>query len=148
MNKMLVVIAVLFSVNMSFAAFTVTAPAEKPAMETKAEKEKAVMEMVVRMSVKDYEALTGTKMNFAQRLAYKITKKRFAKKLEMAAGESSSGFNTGGFALGFFLGLIGVLIAYVFFKDKNLRKWSWIGLGAAPVIVLLAILLYANNKLG
>lgn len=140
MKKFLVVLAVLFSVNMSFAAFTVTAPVEKTAAEMKAEKEKALMEMIVKMSVKDYQILTGKKMNFAQRLAFKITKKRLEKKLEMA-GDSSSGFNIGGFALGFFLGLIGVLIAYVFIKDENLRKWSWIGLGAALVIVLLAVLL-------
>lgn len=55
----------------------------------------------------------------------------------MAEG-TSSGFNIGGFALGFFLGLIGVLIAYVFIKDANLIKWSWIGLGAVLVIILLA----------
>ncbi len=137
MKKVLVVIAILFSVNISFAAFTVTQSVEKTAVETKAEKEKAVMKMVAKMSAKDYEVLTGKKMNFVERLAFKITKKRFEKKLAMAEG-SSSGFNIGGFALGFFLGLIGVLIAYIFIKDPNLIKWSWIGLGTVLVIILLA----------
>lgn len=139
MKKILVVIAVLFSINISFAAFTVSEPIEKPAAETKAQKERAVMEMVVKMSVKDYEVLTGKKMNFAERLSFKITKKRFEKKLAMAEG-TSSGFNIGGFALGFFLGLIGVLIAYVFIKDANLIKWSWIGAGALVVVLLLTAL--------
>ena len=139
MKKILVVFAVLLSVNMSFAAFTVTTPAGKTATETKASKERAMMEMVIKMSVKDYEVLTGKKMNFAERFAFKITKKRFEKKL--AVGDDSAGFNIGGFALGFLLGLIGVLIAYVASKDQNLRKWSWIGLGAALVIVLLAVAL-------
>lgn len=137
MKKILVVIAVLFSVNISFAAFTVLQPVANPAVETKAQKERAIMEMVTKMSVKDYEVLTGKKMNFIQRLGFKVTKKRFEKKLAMAEG-ITSGFNIGGFALGFFLGLIGVLIAYIASKDNNLRKWSWIGLGAVLVIVLLA----------
>lgn len=139
MKKILVVIAVLFSVNISFAAFTVLQPVANHVVETKAQRERATMEMVTKMSVKDYEVLTGKKMNFAQRLGFKITKKRFEKKLAMAES-ITDGFNIGGFALGFFLGLIGVLIAYIASKDKNLRKWSWIGLGAILVIVLVAAL--------
>ncbi len=136
MKKILVVIAVLFSVNISFAAFTVSLPAEKPVVETKAQKERAMMEMVTKMSVKDYEVLTGKKMNFVERLSFKITKKRFEKKLAMAEG-TSAGFNIGGFALGFLLSLLGVLIAYLVSKDTNLRKWAWIGFGASIVLYIL-----------
>ena len=137
MKKILVVIVILFSVNIASAAFIVSKPIENPVVETKAQKERAIMEMVTKMSVKDYEVFTGKKMNFVERLGFKITKKRFEKKLAMAES-TSTGFNIGGFALGFFLGLIGVLIAYLFIQDANLRKWSWIGLGAVLVIVLLS----------
>lgn len=140
MKKILVVVAVLFTVNISFGSFTLPIPAEKPAVETKAQKERAVMEMVSKMSVKDYEVLTGKKMNFLERFSFKITKKRFEKKLAMVEG-TSSGFNIGGFALGFFLGLIGVLIAYIFIKDANLIKWSWIGVGVIVAIAILAAIL-------
>ena len=140
MKNFLAVIAVLFCVHTSFGAFTVTEPVNKPVTETKAQKEKAMMEMVSKMSVKDYEMLTGKKMNFAERLVFKITKKRFAKKLAMAEG-GSSGFNIGGFALGLLLGLIGVLIAYIFIKDANLIKWAWIGVGVLVVILLLGLAL-------
>lgn len=140
MKKILTIIAVLFCVNISFGAFTVTEPASKPAVETKAQKERATMEMVSKMSVKDYEVLTGKKMNFAERFVFKITKKRFEKKLARAEG-TSEGFSIGGFALGFLLGLIGVLIAYIFIKDSNLIKWAWIGLGVVVVLALLAIAL-------
>ena len=140
MKKILVVIAVMFSVNISFGAFTVPEPVSKPVAETKAQTERAMMEMVSKMSVKDYEMLTGKKMNFADRLVFKITKKRFEKKLAMAEA-TSEGFNIGGFALGFLLGLIGVLIAYIFIKDSNLIKWAWIGLGVVVVITLLALAL-------
>ncbi|MEJ7680816.1 MAG: hypothetical protein WKG06_23780 [Segetibacter sp.] len=95
-----------------------------------------MMEMVTKMSVKDYEVLTGKKMNFVERLSFKITKKRFEKKLAMAEG-TSAGFNIGGFALGFLLSLLGVLIAYLVSKDTNLRKWAWIGFGASVVLYIL-----------
>ncbi|HEX8460449.1 MAG TPA: hypothetical protein VF623_03430, partial [Segetibacter sp.] len=111
MKKILFVLLVLLSVNVSFASFVVTKPDEKPQVETKEQRERKVMEMVVKMSVKDYEALTGKKMNFVERLAFKVEKKRFEKQLRKADA-STEGFNVGGFLLGFFLGLIGVLLAY------------------------------------
>ncbi len=161
MKKFPILLALLLSLNVSNASFVLskekalTAQNEKSAPGlaeknitneaenggTKALQQRALMEKVVKMSVKDYEALSGKKMNFTERLAFKITKKRFQKKLEMADGSSSSGFNIGGFALGFFLGLIGVLIAYLFIKDDNLRKWAWIGVGTIVAIALLAAVL-------
>lgn len=137
MKKILFLIALFISVNASFAAFTVPS-AEKPPVETKAQKERAMMEMVVKMSVKDYEVMTGKKMNFFERLAFKAEKKRFEKQLKRAEA-TSEGFNIGGFLLGFLLGLLGVLLAYIFSHDSNLRKWSWIGLGAAVVVALILI---------
>ena len=161
MKKFSILLALLFSLNVSNASFVLskekasTAQNEKAASvlteknvaneaqnsAAKALQERALMEKVVKMSVKDYEALSEKKMNFTERLAFKITKKRFEKKLKMGDGSSSSGFNIGGFALGFFLGLIGVLIAYLFIKDDNLRKWAWIGVGTIVAIALLAAVL-------
>ena len=45
----------------------------------------------------------------------------------------------GGFALGFLLGVIGVLIAYIIENGKNrpLIKWAWIGLAAWVVVWLI-----------
>lgn len=113
-----------------------------------------------KISLKDFEKLKNTKMNFFDRLAFKAgqkklrkninedgtLKKRFEKGLKrMMAGET--GFHIGGFALGFFVGLIGVLIAYLINDDfkKNRVKWAWIGFGAFLLIyiVLLIIILDA-----
>ena len=113
-----------------------------------------------KISVKEFEKLKNTKMNFFDRLAFKASqkklrkniaedgtlKKRFEKSMKrMMAGET--GFHIGGFALGFFGGLIGVLIAYVINDDfkKNRVKWAWIGLATFFVIwvVLVIILLDA-----
>ena len=59
-------------------------------------------------------------------------------------GDHSTGFHVGGFLLGFFLGLIGIVIAYVAGGDddvkRNRAKWAWIGFGAY-VVIFLALLL-------
>jgi len=97
------------------------------------------------------ENLTGWKMTLTQRLAFKGAQKKIRngvnqdgyivdKKLnKVFTGEGETGFHIGGFALGFFLGLIGVLIAYLIKDEKkrNRVKWSWIGLAAWLVIYLI-----------
>lgn len=137
MRKILVAIALMMTLNVSFAAFVVTKPAEKPVVETKEDRDRAMMEMVVKMSVKDYEKLRGKKMNFAEKFAFKMTKKRFEKQLK---ADDSTGFHVGAFILGFFVGIIGVLIAYLVSKDPNFRKWTWIGFGVGVVAYLLLLL--------
>jgi hypothetical protein len=107
-----------------------------------------------QLSIKDVEMLRGQKMKFADRLVFKaaqhkllqqinndgtISSERLIKKMKKADG--STGFHLGGFALGFLLGLIGIIIAYIINDDykKNRVKWAWIGfaLYAAIVVVLL-----------
>lgn len=57
---------------------------------------------------------------------------------EMAfTAASGSDFHIGGFALGFLLGLLGVVLAYIFSKNQSLRKSSWYGLLAVVILVLL-----------
>ena len=62
---------------------------------------------------------------------------------KLAARAASGTFNLGGFALGFLLGLIGVLIAYLINDDKKSDrvKWAWIGLAAWIVILILVFIL-------
>ncbi len=105
----------------------------------------------------ELEALTGRKMNPPEKFAFhsaqrkmnrginsdgEITNKKM-KKMFYADGET--GFHLGGFALGFLVGLIGVLIAYLINDDnkKNRVKWAWIGFGifvVAYLIVAAAVL--------
>jgi len=46
--------------------------------------------------------------------------------------------------LGFFLGVIGVLLSYVISGDedvkRNRQKWAWIGLGVAVLIIIISII--------
>ena len=94
-----------------------------------------------RISVKDFQVLTGQKMNFFDRMGFKVAQKRVRnsinedgtfnnKKLEtFIKRDGETGFHLGGFALGFLLSIFGVLIAYLINDDykQNRVKWAWIG---------------------
>ena len=101
------------------------------------------------------EKLTGKKMNFTQRLAFKGAQQKLRQGIDdngivtnnklkkVFAGDGSQGFHLGGFALGFLLGVIGVLIAYLINDDKKKTrvKWAWIGLIAWIAILLVAFVI-------
>lgn len=108
-----------------------------------------------RIKIKELQQLTGKKMSFFDKLGFKAAQKQLrnninydgtfnSRKIEkfmkkkMAAGE---GFQAGGFFLGFLLGLIGILIAYLINDDqkRNRVKWAWIGFGAWIAILLIVL---------
>lgn len=105
--------------------------------------------------IKDFEELTGTKMKFMDKVTFKgaqrqlrnninydgtFNSKKIERYLKKQAGEGG-GFQAGGFFLGFLLGLIGVLIAYLINDDqkRNRVKWAWIGLAVWVGILLIII---------
>src|SRR5215212_8366278 len=108
------------------------------------------------IKVKDLEVLTGNKMNLADKIGFKFAQKQLRnsinadgtfsnRKLEKIAAraEDGSGFHLGGFALGFLLGLIGVLIAYLIKDDKksSRTKWAWIGFGVGLLLWLIVFVI-------
>lgn len=160
----------------SFIAVAPTAPAVvKPAVEAPAKlNANAIMVPVGKtgktislkelstISKSDLELLRGKKMGFFEKIAFNKAQKQLKKGMDengtitskklnkvltsKKAGET--GFHLGGFALGFFVGLIGVLIAYVAFDDdfkKNRIKWSWIGFAAFAVLwIVLVVAVFAS----
>ena len=111
------------------------------------------MQDLSTISVGDFEQMTGKKLGSVDKAMFKAAQKKIRhsidkdgniknKKIEKLYKKHAgvtSGFNIGGFALGFFLFLIGVLIAYLISADDqaNFRKWAWIGAAVSLVIILI-----------
>jgi hypothetical protein len=110
-----------------------------------------------KISLKDFEILINRKMNFFDRLAFKsaqkklkkginedgtVQKKRLEKFMSKYYG-GETGFHAGGFFLGFLLGPIGLVIAYVINDDykRNRVKYAWTGLLVLAKIIIAIILL-------
>ncbi len=108
----------------------------------------------------DFEKISGKHLNLFEKLGFKASQKKLrnsinadgtinSKKLTryLEDGDQSTGFHLGGFALGFFGGLIGVLIAYIINDDnkKNRVKWAWIGFGIGAVISIVLIVIALSN---
>jgi hypothetical protein len=109
-----------------------------------------------RMKIREAEVIRGAKMKFADRIIFKAAQNKLrnlirpdgkidSKIMQKHAKKyfaGSTGFHLGGFALGFLLGIIGVLIAYLI-KDEyksNRVKWAWIGFAIQAVIGLISLL--------
>ena len=105
-----------------------------------------------RMSVKDVEAYTGKKMKWIDRVGFKTAQRELRKSINrdgtldskkfertLKKADITEGFHIGGFALGFFLTIIGVLIAYLINDDKKATrvKWAWIGFAVSLVLILI-----------
>ena len=155
------VLSLLTAVALMFGTFAATTPASVAPKKLNANEvmlpvsntgKSISLKQLSTISMDDMEELTGRKMNWAEKFAFKSGQRKLqrgiaadgtitSKKLnKVAAPMAGGGFHFGGFALGFFLGLIGVLIAYLIKDEKKSRRvtWSWIGL---LVIVALIVIL-------
>ena len=115
--------------------------------------QKISLQQLSEISMKDLQTLTGRKMKLMEKIAFKSGQKRlrdninrdgtldkrFLKKINKA-DDVTKGFHLGGFALGFLLFLIGVLIAYLIKDDKKSARVKWAWIGAALSLVLIIIL--------
>lgn len=105
----------------------------------------AQMKWFTSLSVKDYEKLSGKKLNFFARVSFKMSQQRMQKMIKHYDwGEPSTLSKISWFGKGFVLGPIGVLLAYLFLRDEDreLIKWAWFGFAGLAVfagILLLTI---------
>lgn len=114
-----------------------------------------------QLDLKSFETLTGRHLRFIDRIGFKIAQRDLRKSInrdgtidarrlnrfKSSRVDHSTGFHIGGFALGFFVGLIGVLIAYLIKDDykRNRVKWSWIGLGIRTILSVALLLVYLSS---
>lgn len=113
------------------------------------------LEALAHITPKEYAQLANKRMNFFERAGFSLGQKKLrnsiredgtlnSKKLQKMAAKMDGeyGFHLGGFALGFFVGLIGVLIAYLINDDykSNRVKWAWIGFGTFVVLYILLLI--------
>lgn len=105
------------------------------------------------IKIRDFETMTGKKMKLFDKLNFKIGQRALKKSINYDGtfsekkvekyfnkmAEGGGGFHIGGFALGFFLGLIGVLIAYLIKDEKKKSRvlWSWIGCAVLVALILI-----------
>ena len=111
------------------------------------------------ISIDNAQQLTGRKMNFFERMSFKITQRKLKRNIRedgtidnkritrFVSKGGETGFHFGGFALGFFLGISGVVIAYFLDDDykKNRIKWAWIGFGLSFVLSIILIIAIINS---
>lgn len=160
MKKLLFLITASVIFTVSYAATVIEAPprnANEIFVPLGNSGKKISLMDLSQVSIKEFESLTGKKMKFTEKITLKLAQRDLrksinedgtlnSKKLEKSLkkfADGESGFHIGGFALGFLLGLIGVLIAYLIKDDKksNRVKWAWLGLAAWLVILLIALVL-------
>jgi hypothetical protein len=110
----------------------------------------ALVQEFLKLTPQKYYELTGKKMKMSQKISLKLAQMKVKKMLKKGKtvdllsltkkGIDTSDFNIGGFLLGVFLFLIGVLIAYLIGGD-DLIKWAWLGAGLVAILWLLVLIL-------
>ena len=123
----LILVTVVFLPS-SFAVHIET-PVKKAEATVTFKKATFTVEEFKALTPKTFKEKTGKRLSFKDKMLLKFLKKKTNK-------EGRLEINWGAFALGFFLGLLG-LIGSFFFKDKQAWKSALIGIGALIVLALL-----------
>lgn len=110
-------------------------------------------QQILDLSPKSLEALTGKHLSFKEKMGLNILKHDIKSKIkakEIAASDTVNinaalaGENTSvniiGLLAGLLLGLIGVLLVYIFSSDPVMRRSSWYGWGIWLVILLISLM--------
>jgi hypothetical protein len=151
MRKLLIILNLVLFINGAFANVNSLVPVKNGSeifISVGTTGHKISLLELSRISVKDMQTLTGKRMNIIEKLEFKAAQKKlrehikadggfdkkFSKKIEKYFAGGSP-FHVGGFLLGFLLGIIGVLIAYLIKDSKKSGRvlWAWVGFGIALV---------------
>ena len=101
----------------------------------------------LELEAKDLKEMTGKRVRLRDRYALAMTKRLVKKQLKKGEKvnisaeykENASGFSVVGFLLGFFLSILGALLAWIFFQDG--LKSALLGMLCSALIIILSIVL-------
>ena len=106
------------------------------------------------ISVKDFESLSGNKMKLKDKVSFKMKQRQLKKNINYDGSFSKKrvekyfnkaalggAFSLSGLALGLFLSLIGVLIAYLITTGDKKGRITWAWIGAAISLILWGALI-------
>lgn len=126
-------------VNMAYG-FSVITPVTNPGAPVSLAASKYInAREFVKLSAKDYSALTGQKLNFLQRLSFNLTRAKMKRDLKKNPNLKITDYiNSDGdgttfrldalwLILGILIGPIGVLLAYLTKQERYKITSSWIG---------------------
>lgn len=102
------------------------------------------MRILANLSIAQYSALHGKKLNAFEKLSFRLSQKRMKMMLKKYDyGEVGTLQKISWLLKGLLLGPIAVAIAYIFLQDeeRELIKWTWFGF-AGFAAVILGILLF------
>lgn len=124
----------------------------KPAAENEIPPALAALQYVkvsdfVKLSAKEYSVITGKKLNFLQKLSFKVTKMKMKHDLKKNPALKLSDYVNGDgttfqvdilwMLLGLLLPVIGVLIAYLTKQESYKITSAWIGFGAFIIVAVI-----------
>lgn len=102
------------------------------------------MQLFAKMTVSDYEKLQKKKLNYFEKLSFRLTQHRISKMLKhYSYGDSPTVLQKISWLLkGILLGPIALLIGYLFLKDEERKLIKWIWFGFAGWLIILGIILF------
>ncbi len=127
------------SVNMAYG-FSIITPVDNAGLPASLATSKYLKASeFVKLSVKEFNVLTGKKLNFLQRVSFKMTKMKMKHDLKKNPDLKITDYVDGDgttfrldvlwLILGVLIGPIGVLLAYLTKQEKYKITSSWIGFG-------------------
>ena len=135
-----------FSGMSTLYGFSVIKPAVNTELPSLAASKYLKASEFIKLSPEEYAAITGKKLNFFQRMSFRVAKMRMKHDLKKNAdllitdyvdGDGSFRVDPLWLILGVLLGPIGVLIAYLTKQESYKITSSWIGFGAAILLSLV-----------
>ena len=95
------------------------------------------------LTAKDYGKIRGKKLNFFERLSFKLNQHRVRQMLKDYGDEPTVFQKISWCFKGLILGPIALLLGYIFMRDEQRELLKWIWFGFAGWCIILALLLFS-----